>query len=47
MYLNPINLSKDQVIKLAKGDSKIFGWLNNKEIKKEIYIEGKLVNFVV
>lgn len=42
-----VNLDKDEVLALAKEDEKVAKWLNGVEIKKEIYIEGKLVNFVV
>jgi leucyl-tRNA synthetase len=38
---------KTKIIALAKGDQKVSKWLEGKEIKKEIYIEGKLVNFVI
>lgn len=38
---------KDQIIKLAKNDEKMKPWLDGKEIKKEIFVPGKLVNFVI
>lgn len=38
---------KEEVIKLAKEDEKIKLYLDRKEVKKEIFIPGKLVNFVV
>jgi leucyl-tRNA synthetase len=43
------DLAKDkgEVIKLAKKDEKIAKWLEGKEIVKEIFIPGKIVNFVV
>ena len=36
-----------KVIELAKKDVKIAKWLDEVEIKKEIYVEAKLVNFVI
>ena len=38
---------KKTILELAKSDEKVKKWIERKEIKKEIYIEGKLVNFVV
>ena len=42
----PVDMSKDEVLAAAKADAKIAELLNGKEIKKEIYVPGKLVNFV-
>lgn len=42
----PKNMSKDEVINLAKNDEKIVPLLKDKSILKEIYVEGKLVNIV-
>lgn len=41
------NLSEAEVINLAKADIKINKWLEDHKINKEIYIEGKLINFVI
>lgn len=41
------NLDKEEIIKLAKSDEKMKPWLAGKEIKKEIFVPGKLVNFVI
>ena len=38
---------KDEVISMAKVDSKITKWLDGVEVVKEIYVPNKLVNFVV
>jgi len=38
---------KEEVLKLARGDEKIKKWISGKKIKKEIFVPGKLVNFVV
>lgn len=38
---------KQQVIDTAKADSKIASMLNGKTIVKEIYVPGKMVNFVI
>lgn len=39
--------NQQEVIKLAKEDEKIKQWIDGKEIVKEIYVAGKMVNFVV
>ena len=41
------NASKDDVITMAKSDIKIQTYLKGKEIVKEIYIEGRIVNIVI
>ena len=41
------NESKDDVITMAKSDIKIQTYLKGKEIVKEIYIEGRIVNIVI
>jgi len=38
---------KEYVSNLAKTDIKVSKWLESKRILKEIYIEGRLINFVV
>jgi len=40
-------INKDEVTKLAKENEKIAKWLEGKEIEKEIFVSGKLVNFVI
>ena len=42
----PVDMPKDEVLAAAKTDAKIAELLDGKEIKKEIYVPGKLVNFV-
>ena len=42
----PIDMAKDDVLAAAKDEPKIAELLEGKEIKKEIYVPGKLVNFV-
>ncbi|MDR1945335.1 MAG: hypothetical protein LBQ59_04670 [Candidatus Peribacteria bacterium] len=39
--------SKESVIEKAKNNEEVKKWLDEKEIVKEIYVEGKVVNFVV
>jgi leucyl-tRNA synthetase len=39
--------SKEQILKQARSGQKMQKWLSGQEIKKEIYVPGKLVNFVV
>ena len=38
---------KEEIISLSKKDEKIAKWLEGKNVLKEIYVPGKLVNFVV
>jgi leucyl-tRNA synthetase len=35
------------VVTLAKNDANVAKWLEGKDIKKSIYVPGKLINFVV
>ncbi len=42
----PVDIAKDDVLAAAKAEPKIAELLAGKEIKKEIYVPGKLVNFV-
>ena len=42
----PVDMAKDDVLALAKAEPKIAELLDGKEIKKEVYVPGKLVNFV-
>ena len=42
----PVDMAKDDVLAEAKAEPKIAELLEGKEIKKEIYVPGKLVNFV-
>ncbi len=42
----PVDASEEEVLKLAKEDTKIAGEIEGKEIKKQIYVKGKLVNIV-
>lgn len=42
-----VNLQKKEVLALVKADEKIAKILADKEIKKEIFVPGKLVNFVI
>ena len=42
----PVDISKEDAIALAKQDERIAEAIEGKEIKKEIYVPGKLVNIV-
>lgn len=42
----PVDMAKNDVLAQAKAEPKIAELLAGKEIKKEIYVPGKLVNFV-
>ncbi|MGM0439120.1 MAG: leucine--tRNA ligase [Patescibacteria group bacterium] len=39
-------ITKEEALKLAKEREKVKKWIENAEIKKEIFVEDKLVNFV-
>jgi leucyl-tRNA synthetase len=39
--------SEDEVVKAAKANEKVVGYLKDQAIKKTIYVPGRLVNFVV
>ena len=43
----PKEINKETVISAAKGDPKVQSFLEGKEIVKEIYVPGKLVNLAV
>ncbi len=43
----PAGSTKDQVIAVAQSDDKLLEWLQGKTPRKVIYVEQKLVNFVV
>jgi leucyl-tRNA synthetase len=43
----PKEIDKDSVISAAKADAKVQSFLQGKEIVKEIYVPGKLVNLAV
>ena len=42
-----VHMEEKDIILFAKSDSKIIRYLEEKEILKEIYVQGRLVNFVV
>ena len=46
-YLAIRNIGKDEALELAKKSEKIQKWLEGQEIKKEIFVPGKMINFVV
>jgi leucyl-tRNA synthetase len=43
----PADAEESTVVEAAKADQKVRSWLEGKEIRKSIYVPGKLVNFVV
>ncbi len=43
----PVDLSKDEIIKFAKSHEVVAEYLKGKKIKKEIYVPGRLISFVV
>jgi len=43
----PADSSEEQVVTLARQDAKLAEWLQGKQPRKVIYVEKKLVNFVV
>lgn len=40
-------IGKDEALALAKQSEKIQKWLDGKEIRKEIFVPGKMINFVI
>ena len=42
-----VNMEEKDIKQFAKSDPKIIRYLEEKEIIKEIYVRGRLVNFVV
>ena len=40
-------LSKEEILKIAKDDKKVFKYLENKRVLREIYVPGKILNFVL
>ncbi|SVE15925.1 uncharacterized protein METZ01_LOCUS468779, partial [marine metagenome] len=42
-----INMEENDIKQFAKADSKIIKYLEEKDILKEIYVKGRLVNIVV
>jgi leucyl-tRNA synthetase len=42
-----VNMEEKDIKQFAKSDSKIIRYLEDKEILKEIYVSGRLVNLVV
>ncbi len=40
-------LSEKKAVEIASASAKIKKWLDNKKIKKTIFVKDKLVNFVV
>lgn len=43
----PIDASKEQIIESAKSDSHVQEFTASKELKREVYVPGKLVNLVI
>jgi leucyl-tRNA synthetase len=43
----PADISAEDAKKIAKESEKIQKWLEGKEVVKEIFVSGKLVNIVV
>ncbi len=41
------NTGQDDIIAMAKADEKIVKWLDGKEIVKEIFVPGRMLNFIV
>ena len=43
----PVDADKDLVLETAKKDEKIASFMEGKTLVKEIYVPGKILNFVV
>ncbi len=42
-----VNTPKDQVIEMAKSRDKVRNFIDGKQIKKIIYVPGKILNFIL
>ena len=45
--MTSLNDDKNKIFKLAKENSNVRNYIKDKKIIKEIYIPGKIINFVV
>jgi leucyl-tRNA synthetase len=43
----PVEITQDMALNIAKSLPEVMKWLEGKEVKKEIYVKGRLVNIVV
>lgn len=43
----PASASQEEIVEKAKADEKVVGYFNGQEVKKTIYVAGKLISFVV
>jgi leucyl-tRNA synthetase len=43
----PADATEEQIVEKAKADEKVAGYLDGKEIRKTIYVPGKLISFVI
>ena len=41
------NLSEDELMKLIQNDEKLQKYIENKKIRKKIYIQDKLINIII
>ena len=41
------NTEEDEIIDLIKKDNKLFKYLENKEIKKQIFVKNKIMNLII
>jgi len=42
-----LGISEKEVVSMAKSLPSIVQWISGKEVKKTIYVKGRLINFVV
>ena len=43
----PADAAEEQILKLAREDSNVSRYLEGKEVKRAIYVRGRIVNFVI
>ena len=43
----PLKISKDEALSIISSDSHLLKWLENKQIKRIIYVPGKMINIVI
>ena len=47
LILSKKNTEEDEIIDLIKKDNKLFKYLENKEIKKQIFVKNKIMNLII
>ncbi|MBP6854862.1 MAG: class I tRNA ligase family protein [Candidatus Pacebacteria bacterium] len=43
----PSGISEDEAVSMAKDNEKVKNWISDKDIKRVIYVPGRIINFVI